>query len=109
MCDINSFMSFCVSLAGQTFNSAGGRAKFQLFSVQANKLVYKVSTGKTRPHTRKGVGMVLDRYKKTESLRPKDYQDMSFNAPYILPLINLYSQKCKSRGNTKRSNDKPVA
>lgn len=98
MCDINSFIKFYMPLQGQTFTTVGGYTKFQLLSVQTNKLVYKVSTGKTRDHTRKRIGMVLDHYKKTKSLRPKDYQDISVNASYILRLIECYAH---SKGQAK--------
>jgi hypothetical protein len=93
MIDINSFIEFCRSLVGSKIKTAGGQKQFVLSSAQYNKLCYKVSTGKTRTHTRERIKMVLDRYEKAKSLKPRDYQDISVNASYILPLINRYCSK----------------
>ena len=94
MININSFMAFCKSIVGLKFKTAGGRSGFVLSSAQSNKLCYYVvSTGNTRTHTRRRIEMVLDRYGKTKSLKPGDYQDISANASYILPLIRLYCSK----------------
>jgi len=94
MIDIDSFIEFCKSLVGSTIKTAGGRAKFTLSSAQYNKLCYTVlSTGKTRPHTRRRIEMVLDRYDKTKSFRQVDYLGITVNAPYVLALIRLYCSK----------------
>ena len=94
MIDVDSFIAFCKSLVGSKLKTAGGHKEFVLSSAQSNKLCYYVvSTGNTRTHTRGRIEMVLDRYEKAKSLKPGDYQDISVNASYILPLISLYCSK----------------
>ena len=93
MINIISFMGFCGSLVGSKIKTAGGQKEFVLSSAQYNKLCYKVSTGNIRTHTRARIEMVLDRYEKTKSLRPADYQHISVNASYILALISRYCSK----------------
>jgi hypothetical protein len=94
MINIDSFMEFCKSLVGSKIKTVGGRREFILSSAQYDKLYYTVvSTGNKREHRRRRIRMVLDRYRKTKSLRPTDYDDISRNASYILALIRLYCSK----------------
>jgi len=96
--DFNSFMIFCKGREGQTLPTAGGRAKFVLSSVQNDRLYYIVeSTGKSRHSTRPWIEAVLNHYAKTKSLRPVDYQRVTFNASYTLSLIKLYLEHQRKR------------
>jgi hypothetical protein len=89
--DFNSFMTFCKGLEGQTLPTVGGRARFVLSLVQNDCLYYIVeSTRKLRHSTRPWIEAVLNHYAITESLRPVDYQHITFNASYTLSLIKLY-------------------
>jgi len=89
--DFNSFITFCKGLEGLTLPTIGGKAHFVLSSVEHDRLHYIVeSTGKIRHSTRPWIEAVLDHHKKTKSFRPKDYQDITFNASYTLALIKLY-------------------
>ena len=49
-----------------------------------------LSTKKTRPHERKFIESVLDRFDKTGSFITTDYQDLTYNASYTLTLIEQY-------------------
>jgi len=48
------------------------------------------STGKPRPHERKYLDRVCKAFNKTNSLKPADYRDGTYNASYTLTLIAKY-------------------
>jgi len=77
--------------------------KFQLTSVNSERLDWIVEcTGKRRWSKKHYIESYLDRYEITQSLRPKDYKEITTNdgkklktteTSYILPLIDLYNKK----------------
>jgi len=89
--NFNSFMAFRKTLEGQTLSTKGGNARFVLVSAKNNRLDYLVvSTQKYRHSTRRWIQAVLDHYALTNSLRPVDYMDVTYNASYTLALMDLY-------------------
>ena len=95
--DYNSFIDCCKEEKGKTLDTSGARAKFKVTSADYDHGIdyFLFSTQKPRNSDPKTIHKVLERYNKTSSLRPKDYNEgtMTFNASYILPLIDICVRK----------------
>ncbi len=55
------------------------------------------STGLGRSDGRKAAERVVERFNRTGSLRPSDYQDISRNASYFAPLLEIAQDRSDSR------------
>ncbi|MBI2850078.1 MAG: hypothetical protein HYX80_03435 [Chloroflexi bacterium] len=91
---VSSFMTFCKTLVGTTLPTAGGRANFELSKVTDETVYYTpLSTGKERGVKKRYLHPVLDRYARTGSLKPGDYQNITVNASYTVAIIKLYLER----------------
>ena len=86
----SELLRFADSLAGQTLTT---QARDVPFAVErsGSGLVYTLAeTERTRPEPVSALEKVLARYQETISLRPADYQDVTFNASYTLALLGRF-------------------
>ncbi len=90
--DFTDLIAFCKKMEGETLNTLYQKKPFVLSKVESEKLTYIPLSKKQikRTQDRDFIESILDRYELTGSLRPGDYIDLTVNASYILPLINLY-------------------
>jgi hypothetical protein len=66
--------------------------------VQDSGLEFIPGSGAPRPDTWANIERVLERHASTESLRPVDYQDVTFNASYILRVLRAVLAGSASSG-----------
>jgi len=71
--------------------TAGGRASFRVEVVGDGLRYSPTSSGKSRMQERRVIEEVLDAHARIGSLRPRDYQKITWNASYILGLIKHYA------------------
>jgi hypothetical protein len=77
-------------MAGRELDSPGGKSKFTLEKITDRAFYYQVSQGKRLKQNIRYVKRVLDQYAKIKSLNPGHYANITYNAAYILALIQLY-------------------
>jgi hypothetical protein len=87
--DYRSFMKFCKSLEGQTFQVAN-QSPFLLLTAEANNLAYFIPTTLAHYSTSgKVIKQMLSRYDLTGSLGVGQYADLDC-ASYAVPLLVLF-------------------
>jgi hypothetical protein len=93
----NSFIDSCNEEKGKILETFARKSKFKVTSADYNRGIdyFLFSSQKTRNNDPTTIRKVLERYNETGSLRPKDYNEasMTFNASYILPLIDICVRK----------------
>jgi len=89
----SEFFAFCRNIEGEElFTQTQGKS----FSVEVvGDLLYFVpgSSGKRRKADLEKVSQVVARLSEIDSQRPVDYQDITFNASYILELIRQWHKR----------------
>lgn len=91
-----ALLRFASSVEGERLATLSGRAQFTVRVLPTGIEVTPVSSGKPRLIPTAMIGRVCDVYLHSRSLKPGDYQDITFDASYLLALIELYSRR--SRG-----------
>ena len=92
--DLNDFMKFCKEQEGKRLPTIGGRSSFKLSLVKNGCLHYSVgSSGKHRQVDGQYIPILLTRYANIESLRPKDYKDITWSGSYTLRLVQLFMNR----------------
>jgi hypothetical protein len=86
----DSFLAFCQSLEGQELTTRAGRSKFTVCLAGDGLEYTPLSSKKPRPHERRFIERVLDRFEKTGSFITSDYNGLTVNASYTLTLIDRF-------------------
>lgn len=86
-------ISFAKTILGQELKTASRQRPFTV-DVADDGFVFTPATGVARGTTdRKRAEKILARFAETGSLRPGDYQGITFNASYFLSLLSAYQQE----------------
>ncbi len=86
------------SLDGQILTTLDQDKEFKIEFVEEMGFIFTpVSSGKPRKHQFRYAQEVLKRYNETKSWHPRDYRDITRNASYVLPLIQLVEEKKRTR------------
>ncbi len=87
--DFDAVLRFAKTLDGRDLHTQAQKKAFRV-QVAGDILVYTpASTRASRTDGRKVVQQVLDRYNLTQSLRPGNYQDITYNSSYLLTLVAM--------------------
>ena len=90
---VAELLAFASSLEGERLPTLAGRASFSLRLVATGIEFVPASTGKPRLVTREMVRRVLDEYRVSRSLSPAHYQSITFDASYLLAIINRFNRR----------------
>jgi hypothetical protein len=86
----NNLLIFAKTLEGQELQTLHRKKVFTV-EVKGEYFVFiPKSTGKPRRHDGKYLQAVCDKFSEKNSYRPKEYQDLTFDASYILAIIRWY-------------------
>lgn len=91
--EYKDFISFCETLLGREIPTIGKRSRFTVLSVNADRIGYKISSGKSRYTERVRIQKVIDRYEETHSFKVKNYRDFTWASSYTLSLVELYLER----------------
>jgi len=87
--DFDMVLGFAKTLEGRDLYTQARQRLFRV-GVIGDMLEYTpASTREARTDGRKTIEQVLARYRVTQSLKPCDYQDATFNASYLLTIVAL--------------------
>jgi hypothetical protein len=84
-------LRFASTLEGERLSTLARGAEFTLRVLPAGVEITPTSSGEPRLVSREIVQAVCDEYLQSQSLRPSDYKDVSFDASYLLAVIGRYS------------------
>jgi len=89
---VDELFAFCRSLPAATWTTSVRRSIFTV-EVDGNALAIIPSSSRAaRREARQAVNAVLERLARTGSYRMSDYQDVSFNASYLLALVQAWQR-----------------
>ena len=89
-------LEFAAQLEGMRLTTNARKTPFSL-AVLADGIEFTpASSGKPRPLLTHDIQRICDEYCRTKSVQPKDYQGITFNASYVLTLIEMYQNENKS-------------
>lgn len=80
------------SLEGKRLFTQARRSEFTVRCKKEGWEYVPRSTGMPRPDPERSVRKVIDRYNRTQALRPGKYADISVNASYLMCLIALMTE-----------------
>lgn len=83
-------LRFASTLKGEELPTAGGRATFTVRVLRRGFEVTPRSTGKARVISLRKIEQILGEYEQSRSGRPGNYTSSTFDASYILTLIDRY-------------------
>ena len=86
-------LQFASSLEGERIPTLAGRAAFHIRVLPAGLEITPESTRKPRLVSRDVVERVLGEYYTTRSLTPARYQAITFDASYLLALIDRFNRQ----------------
>ncbi|GEM_PF-6822065 len=93
---VDDLFAFCRSLPTATWTTSVRRNLFTV-EVDGNALAITPSSSRAaRREARESVKVVLERLARTGSYRMSDYQDVSFNASYLLALVQAWQRQQSS-------------
>ena len=85
----DDFMCFAKTLQGQVIPTRAGQATFNV-RVTDKDMVFTPRSGKPRRALKVYIERVLEKHARTGSLKNSDYKHITFDASYILTLIDRY-------------------
>jgi hypothetical protein len=89
------FVVYNREMGGRVLTTLARGARFVVRVGNESIFYTPESTGIERRHTFKFAKRVFERYEKTGSLKPVDYQNISKNVSYMLTLIAMYTKSKK--------------
>jgi hypothetical protein len=95
----DALFCFCRSLRGETLRTMVRKTHFRVDIVENFLEITPASSGGRRRESKSSISSLLTRFDKTRSFQMSDYQDVSFNASYVLALVKAWqSQPHAARG-----------
>lgn len=85
-------LRFASTLENVEISTLAGRAKFTVQVLPGGIEITPRSSGKSRLVNREMVQRVCNEYERSRSTSPGHYQSITFDASYLLALINRYQQ-----------------
>lgn len=86
----DDLLRFATTLEGEPLTTLERRARFTVHVVPAGLEITPASSGKTRLVSREIVQRVCDEFERSRSERPGHYQEITFDASYLLAIIDRY-------------------
>jgi len=87
-----SFVAFVRTLAGQQLETGTQHRRFTVQVTAGGLAIVPDSSGQPRSESWAQLDGVLAEFALNGSLQPKDYQQLTRNASYLLRLITLYQE-----------------
>jgi hypothetical protein len=85
-------LRFATGLQGERLETRVRRAGFSVQVFPAGLEITPESSGSPRLVDPARIQLVLDEYHRTRSMRKRDYQDITFDASYLLALIGKHAE-----------------
>jgi hypothetical protein len=89
----DDLFGFCKTLRGETVRTMVRKTHFRIEVVESFLEITPASSGGARRESKATISGLLARFDKTRSFRMSDYQDLSFNASYILALVKAWQSQ----------------
>ena len=87
---VNEFFRFASTLEGQRLETGARRAGFSFSVIPEGLEITPESSGNPRLVQRSRIELFLEEYDRTRSTRKRDYQEISFDASYLLAILARY-------------------
>ena len=92
----DAFFGFCKILQGETLRTMVRKTQFRVEVVESFLEITPASSGGARRESKATISNLLARFDKTRSFQMSDYQDVSFNASYVLALVKAWQAQSHS-------------
>jgi len=92
----DALLMFCKSVQGEPLTTMVRKTKFRVEVVDNFLEITPVSSGGVRRENKTNIGALLARFDKTRSFQMSDYQDVSFNASYVLALVKAWQSQSRA-------------
>lgn len=92
----DALFGFCRSLRGETLRTMVRKTQFRVEIVENFLEITPASSGGRRRESKSSISSLLARFDKTRSFQMSDYQDVSFNASYVLALVKAWQSQSHS-------------
>lgn len=89
----DELIRYASKLEGQRLTTAGGRATFAVHVSLRGLEVTPESSAIPRIVTRETIQLVIEQYNRSRSLLPGQYQSITFDASYLLSIIDHYLEE----------------
>jgi len=93
----DALFGFCRSLRGETLMTMVRKTQFRVEIVENFLEITPASSGGRRRESKSSISSLLARFDKTRSFQMSDYQDVSFNASYVLALVKAWQSQSHSQ------------
>lgn len=100
---VDALFGFCKTLQGETLRTMVRKTQFRVEVVESFLEITPVSSGGPRRESKATITGLLARFDKTRSFQMSDYQDVSFNASYVLALVKAWQSQSYSHTNQSLS------
>lgn len=89
----DSLLSFCRQVQGRPLLTMVRKTPFRVDVHGGFLEITPTSSGGSRRESKANISALLARFEKTRSFRMSDYQDVSFNASYLLALVKAWQSQ----------------
>lgn len=89
----DDLFDFCKTLRGEMLRTMVRKTQFRIEVIESFLEITPASSGGARRESKLTVSGLLARFDKTRSFQMSDYQDVSFNASYILALVKAWQSR----------------
>jgi len=93
----DDLFGFCKTLRGETLRTIVRKTQFRIEVIDSCLEITPASSGGARRESKAAVSGLLARFDKTGSFQMSDYQDVSFNASYVLALVKAWQSQSNSQ------------
>ncbi|NHZ44599.1 GIY-YIG nuclease family protein [Massilia aquatica] len=91
----DALLMFCNSVQGEPLTTMVRKTQFRVEVVDNILEITPVSSGGVRRENKTNIDALLARFDKTRSFQMSDYQDVSFNASYVLALVKAWQSQSR--------------
>lgn len=92
----DALLLFCKSVQGEPLTTMVRKNQFRVEVVDNFLEITPVSSGGVRRENKTNICALLARFDKTRSFQMSDYQDVSFNASYVLALVKAWQSQTRA-------------
>jgi hypothetical protein len=92
----DALFCFCKTLQGETLRTMVRKTQFRVEVVESFLEITPTSSGGARRESKATISGLLARFDKTRSFQMSEYQDVSFNASYVLALVKAWQSQYRS-------------
>lgn len=93
----DALFGFCKTLQGETLRTMVRKTQFRVEVVDSFLEITPALSGGPRRESKATISGLLARFDKTRSFQMSDYQDVSFNASYVLALVKAWQSHSHSQ------------